>query len=207
MDYAGNSKKEKEQAEVPDKKIEKIITGEVIIQKKSMARKFKDLIIEADIRSVLRYIGSDVLIPAAKNMISDAAAKGVDRMMYGEAASRRRGIGYGGGSRISYNNPVNRGFSGAPSRFAPAVRNEPRGRQTREDFILSSREEADSVLSLMNEIIDQYQAVSVADLNEMVGLPTAHTDQKWGWDDLRGVRVEQVREGYLIDFPPTQHLD
>lgn len=208
-DYQGNSKKAKEVEKVPAKNVEKVVVGEVIVQKKSIGRKFKDLFIEADFKSVVRYIAADVMLPAARNMIVDASTKGVERLLYGESAIRRRNLG--AGPRVTYNNPINRGYRDSSpfhtSRHAPPVSPEPRSsRHNRDEFIISSREEAELVLERMNDIIDTYEVASVADLNDLVGLPTTHVDNKWGWVYLGDVQIRQIREGYLIDFPPAEPM-
>lgn len=209
-DYQGNSKTTRaEPKALPEKTVEKVVVGEVVVQKKSLGRKFKDLFVAADIHSVIGYVASEVLLPAARNMIVDGASKGVERMMYGESTARRRGYGVPNQSRITYNNPINRGgYRDVSSRRAPSPtvgpRSSPRG--ARDDFILSSREEADLVLERMNDIIDTYEVVSVADLNDLVGMPTSHVDNKWGWVYLGDVLVRQVREGYLIDLPPAEPI-
>ncbi len=43
-DYQGNSRKLKESEKVPEKNVERVVASEVIIPKKSVGRKFKDLI-------------------------------------------------------------------------------------------------------------------------------------------------------------------
>jgi hypothetical protein len=208
-DYQGNSKKMKETEKVPVKNVEKVVVGEVIVQKKSIGRKFKDLFIEADLKTVIRYVATDVLLPAARNTIVDASSKGIERLMYGESAVRRRNFGVG--PRVTYNNPINRGYRDSgpfhSPRNAPAVSPAPRSsRHSRDEFFLSSREEAELVLERMNDIIDTYEVVSVADLNQLAGLPTTHVDNKWGWVYLGDVQIRQIREGYLIDFPPSEPI-
>ncbi len=72
-DYQGNSRKSKETEKAPVvKNIEKVVVTDVIIQKRGVGRKFKDLIIAADFRSVLHYVAYDVCVPAARNMVFDA---------------------------------------------------------------------------------------------------------------------------------------
>lgn len=208
MDYQGNSKSEKDISPKADRpKPEKIVTGEVVSRKKPLSRKFKDLFINADIKSVGSYIFSDVLIPAARNLIVDATNKGVERMMYGDRAVSRRS--YGGG-RITYNSPVERGSRELQSRgyrpSAPSYSRSSSIRQNSEDLVLASREEAELVLERLSDIVNQYSVASVADLNDLVGLPTSHTDNKWGWEYLSGTTVRQVRDGYLIDFPPAEPI-
>lgn len=73
-------------------------------------------------------------------------------------------------------------------------------------IILSTRDEAERVLEQLMLIIDKYEVTSIADLRELVGLPTTHVDQKWGWDRLNDVVIRQVREGYLLDLPPADQI-
>ena len=206
MDYAGNPKNQKSDKVKPEKKVESVVTGKVVVQKKSLARKFRDLFIEADFKSVSRYVVSDVLLPAIRNTIVDASTKGIERMMYGESTMRRRN--FGPGPRISYNqSPLNRGYGSVGPRNAPPISIGPRSsRASREDFILATREEAELVLERMNDIIDQYEVVTLADLNSLVDYPTSFVDNGWGWAYLGDVQVRQVREGYLLDLPPAERI-
>lgn len=209
-DYVANSKKSKEGVETPPKIVAKVITTEVVVPKKGIGSKFRGLFIEADFRTVTRYVVLDVLLPAARNMILDAVSKGTERMLYGESAVRRRN--FGAGPRITYNNPVNRSYGGSPlqsqgMRFAPEIRSDPRtSTYQRSEFLLTTREEADLVVERMTDIIDNYDVVSVADLHDLVGLQSSHVDNKWGWTSLNNVQIRQVREGYLIDFPPAETI-
>lgn len=205
-DYVGNSKKDREKKVREEKKVERVTSGEVIVQKKSLGRKFRELFIEADFKSVVHYVIYEVVLPAARNTIVDASSKGIERMMYGETAMRRRG--YGAGPRMIYNNPIQRGYGDQvprgvmpqlPSRTIPS-------RNTRDDFIIATREDAVLVLERMNDILDKYEVVSVADLNDLVGIPTSHVDNKWGWIYLGDVQIRQVREGFLIDLPQAEPI-
>lgn len=206
MDYQGNAKKDKVDKVLPEKKIEKVISGEVKLQKKSLGRKIKDTFIEADFKSVSRYVVVDVLFPALRNMIVDASQKGIERMVYGERVMRQRNFGMG--PRITYNNPIDRGYRNAsPLRNAPPVTADPRSlRQSQGDFILSSREEGEQVIERLNDIIDNYEVASVADLNELVGFPSSHVDNKWGWTFLGDVQVRQVRDGYMLVLPAVEPI-
>lgn len=207
MDYQGNSNKDKEKQEKPAKVVAKVVVGEVIIPKKSLWRKFRETFLERDFKDTATYVISEVLLPAAKNMIVDTVSEGISNMMYGNSTrSYRRGLG----TRITYNRSVNRGYSPTSpiSRSAPALEPGPRRASLlrRDDFILSSRAEADLVLERMIDIIDNYEVVSVADLNELIGLPISPVDPTWGWTDLGDARVRQVRDGYLIELPQSESI-
>ena len=198
MDYQANSKASKN-PEKKDKKIEKVVTGEVVQKSKPVGRKLKDIFINADFGSVAQYVGYEVLIPAARNMIVDSFTKGIERMMYGESRPRQR---HGNGPRFSYNTPVSRPYRDPRTRPPMGVERA----RSRDDIIVSTREEGELVLERMNDIIDGYDVVSVSDLYEMVGFPSTHTDYKWGWTHIGGASVKQVREGYLLDLPSPEPL-
>lgn len=213
QDYQGNSNKNKQkdaEEEKPKKVVTKVVVGEVIVPKKSIGKRFRELFGikaifgETDLGSVTEYVIVDVMIPAARNLVFDVLSEGLKRKMYGDSVSRR--YMPGSGSRVTsytpYNRPVERRYSplSGPVTQRRAIP-ERAAKHERENFILSSRQEAELVLERMNDIIDSYEIVSVADLNELVGLPTSHIDNKWGWTYLADVDIRQVREGYLIDFP------
>ncbi len=205
MDYQGNSKKTNNPAVPEKKKVEKVIVGEVVIKKKSLGQKIKDIFIEADFRSVTRYVISDVLIPAARNMIVDASTKGVERMMYGDRGYQRRG-GYGAPRTTYGGSPLQRTDYRHPSTRPPTPSGPAYPRAGRNDFILATKEEATNVLQSMHDILEMYEVVSVADLHELMGVPTSHTDQKWGWVHLLDSHVRQVRDGYVIELPSTEPI-
>jgi hypothetical protein len=55
--------------------------------------------------------------------------------------------------------------------------------------------------------VSRYESASVADLYELVGLSSVHTDNRWGWTDLTGAGVSRIRGGYLLDLPEPEPLD
>ena len=59
------------------------------------------------------------------------------------------------------------------------------------------------MLTRMDEMIDTYGAVSVADFYEMVGITGEYTDNNYGWTDLRSAYVSRTRDGFIIRFPPS----
>lgn len=214
-DYRSNAHKDQQRPERPEKNIEKVVTGEVIVRKKSLGRKFKDLFVKADFKSVGWFVLSEKLIPAAQNAIFDSIVGGAERSIYGPDAIRARNYGSGPHPRISYSrSPIGRAVSSynraINSRSMMALPSA-RDRSVQYDgneFIMSSKEEADLILERMQDILDNYEVVVVADVYELAGIPSpnAHVDNKWGWVSLAEVVVRQVREGWLIDFPPPDPI-
>lgn len=50
----------------------------------------------------------------------------------------------------------------------------------------------------MDELIDTYKLVSVADLKDLVGITGNYTDNRYGWTSIRSAEVVRVRDGYTI---------
>lgn len=208
-DYASNSDKNKAplRPDKTDKQIEKVVTVEVIQKPKPLGRKFKDIFLGGDAKTAARYVAADVLLPALRNLIFDVISKGADRVIFGESSYRRgRSVDYR--PRIQYNNPINR-----PSWTDPRERRvhlpdqSPRmPRRDQNDIILSDRGEAEIVVERLIDIIDKYEIASVADLYDLLGLPTSHIDNKWGWTYLNNIEIRQVREGYLINLPDAEPI-
>jgi len=215
MDYQGNSKKQSEKTEqpegIPEKKIEKVVSGDVIQKKKPLGRRFKDIFFGGDFQGAARYIAADVLLPALRNLVVDASTKGIERIIYGESSPRGRRPEYG--PRVQYHSPFVRREDPrvVDARSRVSLPDQPQypfrpNRREANEIIIASREEAELVLERMVDIIDNYQVASLADLYELLGLPTAHTDNKWGWSNLNSASIRQIRDGYLIDLPTMEPL-
>jgi hypothetical protein len=206
MDYQGNTNKAKEPA-VEEKNIEKIIVGEVIQKPKPISRKFKEIFLGGDAKMTMRYVTADVLLPGLRNLIFDLAVKSAERTLFGDSTYRRRPVEYR--PRVQYNNPINRMRD--PRELSARLPDQPQRpyRTARRDFndiILADRVEAELVIERLIDIIEKYKEVSLADLYDLLGLPSPHTDNKWGWTYLNNAEVRQVRDGYLIDLPPLEEL-
>ena len=76
-----------------------------------------------------------------------------------------------------------------------------------DDIVLDKRDEAEDVLSRMDELISTYGMASVADLYELVGVTGNYTDNKYGWTDIRSASAIRVRDGYLLKLPKALPLN
>src|SRR5881397_866079 len=94
MNYPGNSNKEREKAAGrKDRKVEKVISGEAQLRKKTLGKKIAETFTVDDINSVGSSILFEVIIPEAKSLIVNAATQGIERIFFG--ASRRISSGSG----------------------------------------------------------------------------------------------------------------
>lgn len=195
--------------EPEEKKILKIVDGDVVRRKKPLSTRFREVFVGEDSQSVFDYVVFEVLIPAAKDMFVDAAIEGVQRRVYG-------------GSRPSGRRPLGRpsafGNSGNHTNYSRyssnAAREEPnrissRARRTHDfdEIIFPTRVEAEKVIDELEDLIEQYDFVSVSNLYELVGVEFHHTDEKWGWTSMRGASVRRVSNGYLLNLPKTEPLN
>lgn len=195
-EYKGNSHRSKEQNEVVEKKVEQIAKGKT--KKKSEVKKFADTFIAEDITSVKDYILMEVLLPAAKKAISDIVTNGIDMILYGETRTKSKSRE----SRVSYTKYYDRDRD-----YDRPTRTRGRYGYDYDDIILDTRKEAEEVLDRMDDLIDNYGMVSVADLYDLVGVSGNYTDNKYGWTNLRNADVQRVRDGYLLKLPKALPFD
>ena len=189
-EFKSNSHKSKELAQ---KKVEKVVTGNVRTKKKSDIQNFASIFVPEDVNSVKDYILMDVIVPLIKKAISDT----VEVILYPggkKGSSNASKISY----RENYDRDRRRDYS------TPRVRSG----YDFDDIIFDTRGEAEQVLSSMDDLIDVYGTVSVADLYDLAGITGRnYTDNKYGWTDIRTARVVRVREGYTLELPRALPLN
>lgn len=199
-DYKSNSHKSRELAKVSSteerKKISKVVTGTVKTKKKSELGKFADALIVNDAKSVGSYLLSDVIIPGVVNTIEDIITKGIRMLLRGDTGkSNRSNASYV--SYRQYSDSRDRHYDTSPRRNG----------YNYDDVILESRGEAEEVLSRMEELIDVYGTVSVADMYDLVGKTCQYTDNKYGWTNVRNAEPVRVRDGYMLKLPKALPID
>lgn len=181
----------------PDKKkVEKVVSGSVKVKKKNGVTKFADNFISEDIHNVKSYVITDVLIPSVKRAISEMVTNGIDMILYGSTGGRSK---RSSADRVSYRNYYDRRDD---DRYRDRDRDRVRtSAYSFDDIVLDSRGEAEEVLARMDELIDQYGIVSVADLYDLVGITGNYTDNKYGWTNIRNAEPIRVRDGYMLRLP------
>lgn len=71
----------------------------------------------------------------------------------------------------------------------------------REEIILDTRDDVEYVIDGLKEVINTYGKASVADLFDLVDIPTEFTDTKIGWTDLPMFKIDKIRGGYRLELP------
>lgn len=196
-EYKPNSNRSKEEQK-EERKIEKVITGPVRTKKKTGFDKIKNEFISEDAKNIKSYVFGEVLIPAIKKAISDIVTDGIDILLYGESRGRSRRSAV---DKISYRSY----YDGYPQpRDSRSLSYSP---YTYDDIILSTRGEAEEVLMRMDELMETYKLVRVADLYDLVGISGNYTDNKYGWTNIRNAEIVRVRDGYMIKMPRAIPID
>lgn len=181
------------------KKIEPVVKSGAKLRKKNELQKVAGSIISEDAKSVKSYILMDVLVPAIKDAIEDIVTNGIRMLLRGDASARRSGPS-GGISHISYNKAYDRRDRSSLDR--------PRGVMDFDDLILPTRYEAEEVLRSLDDLIETYRIVSVADMYEAAGIRDfEYTARNYGWKDIRRAEVVHVRNGYWLKMPNVSPID
>jgi len=198
-DYTNNSVKAKtintEKKEEP-KKVAKIVKGKTGTKKKSELSKIASSMISHEITSIKEYAIYEVVIPVVKDTITQLIEGSINMLFYGDPKTHRRNGSRSNtnASRVSY-----RDFYDNKS---DRRRDDSRAttRYSYDDISFERKEDAVEVLERMDEIVEQYGVVRVADLFEMAGQTgNGHTDQNYGWTSTKTASVERDRYGeYFI---------
>lgn len=216
-EFPGNSKRPRPQDPEPEreKKIESVVTNPVESRKKPLFKRFTQIFIGGDSKSVLNYVLMDVVVPQLKEVLAESTSQGIERMIYGESRpGHRRGYSArpGGGPSTPYNryavrgnNPLGR--AGADDRRPMAESRT----QDVDDLLFATMIEAETTLDRMYDMLRDYETVSVADLNSLIGRSSSYTDQKWGWTNLQGSRIYKNlggrNRGYVLELPRVVAID
>lgn len=208
-EFPSNSRRQKDeirqQEKQQDKRVSKVVEGEVVRRKKPLGRRFREMFFGGDTRGVWGFIAFDVLVPAAKDMMLDAVREGAERMIFPESRGTHRRPG--GNHRRGGPTPYHRYSGNSRDDDRPSMSRRARQMHNFDEIILPTRVEAEEVVDQMFEIVSNYNAVSVEDLYNLVGIEPSYVDRKWGWYDLRGAGITRIKGGYLLDLEKPEPLD
>lgn len=180
-EYKPNSHKYKaEQKQLENREIRKVVISKAQVKKKN---ELMSNFITGDISDIKSYLWSDLILPTLKKLVSDAFHDSVDMMFYGSTGGKSsRG-------RVDY------------GRFSRDIRDDRRDRERRSERFdysnvsFETRGEGEEALMQMEEVIERYGFVTVADLYDMADLTAPFTANKYGWTSVRNAEVLRARDG------------
>jgi hypothetical protein len=226
--FPSNSNREREEkAAQPreEKRLQKVGDGKVTIQKKTLGQRFLGAFTGEDFDAIVSYIVHDILISAAKGVVSDIVKAGTDAIKDSIEAALYNGTRRdtprvrreGDRSYVNYG-----GFSSNQRRDRDRDRDRDRNRDNRnrreftasdrayhrfENLIFDSRVRAEEILNQLVDLTIDGGAARVSDLYDLAGMPSSYTDNDYGWEDLHRASVDPVRGGYIINLPRPRPLD
>lgn len=217
----GNSNRPNRAAEVrpgdkQEKKIEPVVSGGVQRRKKPMGRRITETFFGADARNAAKDTFFETVIPGAQEAILNGVNEALQRAFFKEVRFPLRGPGSRGGILPigligAQGTNYNRISTGS---HRPDPRNAEMSRRARATFdfdeiVLGTRIEAMEVLERLESLIEQYEAVSVADLYNMINITPEHTDNKFGWTEnsIGRFSATKIRGGYVLNLPRPEPLD
>ncbi len=196
-EYKSNSNKSREAAVTqPEKRVEKVVSGNTRVKKRSGIQKFADIFVPEDVGDIKSYIVTTVIIPAIKKAIMDA----MDMFLYGEGGSQRKA---GSASKVSYRSYYEKNQDRRDARPTRA------NAFDYDNIIFDSRGDAEACLDAMYDILSTYPTVSVADLYDLADMPPTNNYMlnRYGWVDLSGSAVVRTRDGYILKLPRAVPLN
>lgn len=200
-EYQPNSHLSKERAateNLPEKKVEKVVSGKVKTRE-NKGRKIADVFISEDAANVKSYILMDVLVPAFKKLVSDIVTDGIAMLLYGSTGSGAKNRSTG---KVSY-----RSYYEDKEDRRDRTNYAGRNRFNYDDIIFETRVEAETVREQMFDIIKRYGFVTVSDLYDLAGLEIPFTGNKYGWADIRNSEVVRTRDGYELKLSRPMPID
>lgn len=196
MDYISNSNKSRE-AKKPVEKTPNVPVAKGTVQKKTGIQKFTEVFIQEDLHTVRDYIWRDVLVPSIKSSIDTMLKGSIDILLYGEVKPRSSNTRTGSTGSMAYW----KRYDEEPKKANKRVEIN--------DIAYSSRSEAENVLATMDECIDKYEKVSIADFYEFSDVSVAgdHTLNNYGWTNLKDAKVMAISGGsFIIKLPKPELL-
>lgn len=202
-DYKPNSHRYKEankETQAQERKVEKAVTGTATVRKKNEVSKLADVFISEDIKNVKSYVLMDVLVPTIKKAIVDIVTDGVNMIFFGGTGPKRSSSG---GSKISYSNFYQQRDD---RRASPA--HDTSTRFDYGDIEFETRGDADAVLDEMNNVIERYGFVTVADMYDIADITHPYTSAKYGWTNISTATISRCMNGkYIIKLPKARPID
>lgn len=177
----------------------------IVKRRKSITRAIKQSLFSEDSNNVFQYVIYEVLLPAAKSMLSDMFTQGIEMALFGEGSSRKRSRDRGDRSLVSYGDMYKRrDESRDPARYAPR-----RDRFKLNDIYFKNGPDASDVLADLCDQLEEYEQVTVAYYLDLVGVDDTSNwvAADWGWTNLKKAYCTHTRNGYKIVLPEPIELD
>lgn len=186
-----------------DRKYEKVTTGEVKVRNRITPKKIAQTFFTEDLEDVKTHVIFDILIPKVKDAVVDTILNTIEMIFYGEVRRKATTVSNASPIRTISYDKMSKKAETAPSRPRPTPR---RGFHP-EDVVFEESADAQKVLDMMCDVLEQYGSVSALDFCEFAGVGGEYTFRDYGWRDLSEAKVMRVSGGgWVVDLPAMRPL-
>jgi hypothetical protein len=154
------------------------------------------------VRDIGNSLFEEIILPSLKSSVIDFFGEGIRMVINGRPDYRRTRRP----DHQSYNNMYRQRRRPAQDRRRSSRKRPQQSEAVYEDIYFDRRDDAELVLGRMMELIAEYSWATIGDLYSTVGITSNYTHERYGWDNLQGVRVIYTTEGYVIDLPEPEYL-
>ena len=170
----------------------------LVKKKDSWFEKATRWFISEDVDDIKSYLIFDLIIPGVKDVTFDL----VEMMLFGEKSGRRKR----GSSKVSYSGYYDRKDRRTRSKSRDRGRENSDTSTDYKDIVVEGRGDAEDIVDRMQDLIDRNGKASIADLLDLVNLPSNFADVDWGWTNPRSISYRRVRDGYKIDVDGVKDI-
>lgn len=199
-EYKSNSHKSKEVAK--QHAIEKVVSGKVRVkkQRKGNLEKAAEIFTGQDLNSVKEHLIKDVLFPNIQKLLYDTITNGADTIIYGGKGKNKRSDG----TRVPYWRSYDSGSGSNNEKSTYSGR----GIYNFENLLFEKKQDAEAVLDSMQEIIDQFGVVSVADLYDLADVTIDNTTaSNYGWKSIASAKSVATPDGWILSLSKPIYLN
>ena len=177
------------------------------------AKKIKKLFFQEDLKSTIKHMFTNVIVPSIKRTFNESVSKGVAWMLYGQ-----NGTPITNGSRnVPYVNYTS--YYSQPmvqKQQPPSIQATPANSLSAiNNIIFTEYGDARLVLQQMTDIVNRYGVVSITDFYDAVktytgnpNIKSDYTGGKYGWRNLNNAKIVDRGGGtYSIEFPTVVLID
>lgn len=204
-EYEGNSHRQREaERQANEKRAEKVIEGGAATRKRTRWEKLAgNEAVSSAGEKLEKYATQKVsdMICMFVSTVCDMVCNVVNIRITGEPMSRKSSVP---GGRVSYRKYYNDDEDDDDRGSRKPRVGKAEGNY--DDIVFESRGDAEVVLDQMEDLLDHFKVVRVADLYDLAGLSCGYTENKYGWSDLRDAYVDRTRGGYVIRLPRADAL-
>lgn len=174
--------------------------GQGVLKKQSIIERITSRFLLGNPKDIKNRVVEDLVIPYAKSIFEAV----VHMALYGDIGDIRVFKGNSSGSRLGDGpqyHKMYKGGGGLASSTTPSVI---RGRQP--EIIMPTRQQANDIGVALQEEIAKYNRVTVKYALSLANIEGESPMLNWGWRDITGWEVVEVRDGFLLKLPKVEEL-